>query len=69
MTASVIPGVWDSRTAWDVKWQHFQSLTTPGGIRLPSCQDKYQAVENRVVVIKLAVYEQKCRVSSGGEGR
>jgi hypothetical protein len=42
MTASVIPGVWDSRTAWNVKWQHFQSLTTPGGIRLPSCQDKYQ---------------------------
>jgi hypothetical protein len=63
---SVAPGVWDSVVGhWERmgrKMAVFQSLTTPGGIRLPSCQDNTNivrissyAVENRVVMTKLVV--------------
>jgi len=46
--ASVAPGVWDSVVGlWDSmdrKMVVFQSLTTPDGIRLPSCQDNTKSV-------------------------
>src|SRR5271155_1559769 len=46
--ASVAPCVWDSVVGhWDSmdrKMVVFQSLTTPGGIRLPSCQDNTKSV-------------------------
>ena len=42
--APVAPGVWDSVVGqWD-SMVVFQSLTTPGGIRLPSCQDNIRSV-------------------------
>jgi len=44
----VAPGVWDSvvghRESMCRKIAEFQSLTTPGGIRLPSCQGNTKSV-------------------------
>jgi hypothetical protein len=75
--ATVAPGVWDSNSrppdSMDRKMAVFQSLTTPGGIRLPSCQDntKFVRTSSFICSRKLKIYDKvdgvmsknACRVS------
>jgi hypothetical protein len=52
--ASVAPGVWDSvighSDSMDHKMVVFQSLTTPSGIRLPSCQDNTKSARTSSII-------------------
>jgi len=64
---SVAPGVWDSvvghRESMCRKIAVFQSLTTPGGIRLPSYQGNTKSVRTSSFTCCSVISKNTCRVS------